>query len=324
MIWLTWRQHRIEGLAAALLLGACALVLATTGLHLHALYDSGVGRCIATGATDVGCSTLLRDFNAAVTTDLGFVLWMNFVPGFAGVFVGGPLLARELENRTHRFAWTQTTTRGRWLGVKLCILVPAVAVFGALFTALLTWWLWPGGHVRSPLDNAYFDFQGAMPTVYCLFAFALGVAVGAVVRRTVAAMAATLVAFLACRLPVEFLLRQRYASPISATVPLAAVGTGNGAALSSGAPPDAWILSQSLVDSGGTVAAADLPAICPPIPGGLAATTQCLTDHGVVSRVVYQPADRFWQFQLIEALIFAGLTLALLAVAIAWVRHRRV
>jgi hypothetical protein len=39
--------------------------------------------------------------------------------------------------------------------------------------------------------------------------------------------------------------------------------------------------------------------------------------------VAYQPADRFWSFQFIEAGIFVALTAAALGTAI-WLLHRRV
>jgi hypothetical protein len=40
------------------------------------------------------------------------------------------------------------------------------------------------------------------------------------------------------------------------------------------------------------------------------------------SPLLYQPASRFWEFQAIEAGIFAALTLAVLGVAV-WLLHRR-
>jgi hypothetical protein len=37
---------------------------------------------------------------------------------------------------------------------------------------------------------------------------------------------------------------------------------------------------------------------------------------------VYQPADRFWLFQAIEAALYVFLAAALLTLAIHWVRRR--
>jgi hypothetical protein len=45
--------------------------------------------------------------------------------------------------------------------------------------------------------------------------------------------------------------------------------------------------------------------------------TTFLRDHGVIRRFAYQPADRFWAFQAIEAAIFTGLA-AMLAVLTLW------
>ena len=50
--------------------------------------------------------------------------------------------------------------------------------------------------------------------------------------------------------------------------------------------------------------------------------TAFLLEHGVIRRWVYQPADRFWTFQAIEAAIFTGLA-ALFALLTLWrVRSR--
>jgi hypothetical protein len=325
MMWLTWRQHRMEAAAAAAFLAVCAVILLGTGLHIHSLYD-GVAGCMSAANPDVGCSSLVSDFDSAVESNLSFLIWLNFAPAFVGVFIGAPLLARELESGTHRFAWTQSITRGRWLGVKLALLVPVVIGFAALFTALFTWWLWPAGHTRGPFEAAFFDFQGVTPIAYSLFAFALGVAVGAVLGRTVVAMAVTLGVFLAVRLPVEFAGRAHYMTPITQTASLTALSQANGTTLSDGAPQGAWILSRGFVDAtGNSVSPSGLGSVCPPPPGkDSGVLNTCFAQHGIFSRVVYQPADRWWSFQLIEAGIFVVLAAALITLAVGWVRRRTV
>jgi hypothetical protein len=47
-----------------------------------------------------------------------------------------------------------------------------------------------------------------------------------------------------------------------------------------------------------------------------------LTANGVTMHWLYQPAERFWLFQSIEAVIFATLALALVAIAVWLVRRR--
>ena len=61
MIWLSWRQFRVQALVAAVFLAALAAVLGVTGLRLAHFYDSsGIGACTAAGATD--CDRLQLDF----------------------------------------------------------------------------------------------------------------------------------------------------------------------------------------------------------------------------------------------------------------------
>ncbi|HEV2237721.1 MAG TPA: hypothetical protein VGR57_13750, partial [Ktedonobacterales bacterium] len=48
MIWLTWRQHRSEGLAALGVLVVGGVYLLITGLAMaHTLQESGLGACLA-------------------------------------------------------------------------------------------------------------------------------------------------------------------------------------------------------------------------------------------------------------------------------------
>jgi hypothetical protein len=60
---------------------------------------------------------------------------MFVLPVLLGAFAGGPLLSRELDSGTFRFAWTQGAGRTRWALATL--LVPAIALTAATgaFTA---------------------------------------------------------------------------------------------------------------------------------------------------------------------------------------------
>ena len=51
-------------------------------------------------------------------------------------------------------------------------------------------------------------------------------------------------------------------------------------------------------------------------------TNACLDKLGLVTRVEYHPADRFWTFQWIETAIFAGLAAALVGFAAWWILKR--
>jgi hypothetical protein len=54
----------------------------------------------------------------------------------------------------------------------------------------------------------------------------------------------------------------------------------------------------------------------------LAGLDHCVQAHGFLNIDVFQPANRSWVFQDIEAALFTGLTLTLLAIAVWWLRRR--
>jgi hypothetical protein len=47
-----------------------------------------------------------------------------------------------------------------------------------------------------------------------------------------------------------------------------------------------------------------------------------LQQHGIRFLADYQPAERFWTFQLIEAAVFVGLASALIAATLWWLQRR--
>jgi hypothetical protein len=163
-----------------------------------------------------------------------------------------------------------------------------------------------------------FDFEGIAPVTYVLFALAMGIAVGTLVRRTIPAMAISLLSFLAIRFPVEYLLRPRYMAALtssgSRSVVPAASGRGN------------WILGGGIENHAGhhlsvnetgqlysAAQAAGLPK------GGFDAYLQA---HRYLYYTIYQPANRCWTFQVMEAALFLGLAALLLTFAVLWVRNR--
>src|SRR6202035_534493 len=110
MIWVAWRQFRTQALVALGLLGAFAVLVLVTGIHLHEVYDSlGGARC---NAANLDCSALIGH-EKVLASLLGPILLA--IPALLGMFWGAPLLARELESGTYRLAWTQSVTRRRWL-----------------------------------------------------------------------------------------------------------------------------------------------------------------------------------------------------------------
>jgi hypothetical protein len=65
-----------------------------------------------------------------------------------------------------------------------------------------------------------------------------------------------------------------------------------------------------------------LTADCPRLDVGGAGFQASAHLAGLRFVVDYQPAERYWTFQGIEAAIFGLLALALVALTVWWVRHR--
>ncbi len=314
MIWLTWRQQRTETLIAAVLLALVVALLVPTGLHVASVYDSeGVGACLTDPS--LTCNQTLDSFAARWDSLLNLVAWLNLVPALLGVLIAAPLVL-DFERGTFRLAWTQSVTRDRWLATRLALIVGAAVAASLLLTLLMTWW-------RRPLDDAGsrfadgFDVEGFVPATYTLFAAALVVAIGVVLRRAAAAIGLSLVAFLAARITIAAWARPNYQDPIQVTL------SGDVGRI---APRDAWVFSEGGELVVGDGQRPDRAAIdsCLTDAGTKTLDGACLDRLGVTqsSFATYQPGDRFWLFQAIEASIFAGLALALLAFSVVWIRKR--
>ena len=148
------------------------------------------------------------------------------LPALLGLFWGAPLIGREIEQGTHLFVWTQGVSRLRWLTSKLVALLAVTLLLTVAYAVLISWWL-------APLDRStgdrfqpgVFDQQGLVPVAYAVFALALGIAAGAVLKKTMPAMAATLVGFVALRLIVAGVVRRHFVSPVMKTyVPSTPIG----------------------------------------------------------------------------------------------------
>jgi hypothetical protein len=321
VIWLTWRQHRVAIVAIALVVAILGAVFIVTGHQMaDAFQQLGVADCLA-HPTHPNCGDIVGAFRDNYGAFIEASAWLSLLPAFLGMLVGAPLVARELEHGTHRLVWTQSISAGRWLAIKLAILFAVTLVATEAMTALMTWWhanAWSqlDGHIQPLM----YDFEGIVPLAYCAFALALGIAAGVLIRRTVPAMAVALVGFLAVRLPMEFLLRPRFQPPLTYTQDILTVLSPTTQTPLRGA----WNLGEGWLDSAGhQLADSTVFQTCDPRVGGTKVDLfQCIHNHGWLAFTTYQPADRFWPFQAIEAGVVVALAVGLLALAIWWVRRR--
>ncbi|HEX6798224.1 MAG TPA: hypothetical protein VF116_11000 [Ktedonobacterales bacterium] len=319
MIWLTWRQHRIE---ASIVLGALALLAAlmvVTGIDMRTSYQQlNIATCLNQLEPSQNCMDALRAFRDQYSPWVNASEWLNLIPALLGILIGAPLVARELEHGTQRLVWTQSVTRWRWLAVKLLLVLGGCLVVAAALALLLSWWRQPWDTLEGRF-SAGFDFEGPVLGGYVLFALALAIAAGALLRKAIPAMVVTLAAFLAVRVPVEFHFRGYYQPPLAVTFDPA--GTAAAGLQLSNAD---WQVNSYFVDHvGHQIADQQVYSTC---LNSFASTKpsflQCVHAHGWLFAELYQPANRYWTFQAIETALFVALALGLLALTVYWVRSR--
>jgi len=314
MTWVTWRQYRYQSALAVALLAALAVALMISGLHAAWVWHSALAAC----AKDNSCGNLNLSLSSPAFTTL--VVATSAVPLLPGLFWGAPMVASELEAGTNQFAWTQSITKRYWLAVKACWLLFAAAVLAGAVSAIVTWWSSPyNAYNADGFESNRFDVTDIVPVSYAIFAMALGICAGLLLRRTIPAMAVTLAGFAGVRVLISQWLRLHYMTPVTVYYNLAGNWSPRGAYLG---------VSQGIVGPNGQSPPAatnganfngvSVPAECQNSNN----IASCLAAHGYRGYLSYQPASRFWAFQGIETGIFVVLAAVLLAVTF-WVLKRR-
>jgi len=324
MTWVTWRQHRSALAGMAAFLGALAVWVWRAGLGLHHAYAAAAA-CHPAGS--IACADLVSSFNSMD----GFLApgWvLQAVPALIGAFAGAPLLAREMETGTFRYAWTQGFGRWRWTLAKLALLAVVVAAAAGAFSVLLSWYYQPyfgagnqnlNLYEASPLSGGLFDLRGITFSAWTLTAFAIGALAGMLIRRVVPAIAATLVIYAGLAVAAGNFLRQHYLTPL---VIRNNFPPGSPQMLSrwwtrGGQPVSQSVASQVLQGAPGQMAGKGGGGV----PQSLS-SVQYLSQHGFTQWISYQPASRFWPFQWIEGGWLLALSLILIALTVWLVRRR--
>ncbi|HET9140037.1 ABC transporter permease [Actinophytocola sp.] len=284
MLWLTWRQHRAQALVTAGLLAVLGVLLLINGLGARNLVDHA------------GLLPLQQHFKAM--GDL--VDWLALAPAAIGLFWGAPVLAKEFERGTHKLAWTQSVSLRRWLVIKLSVLGGAVTLAGLALGTMISLWLssYAGTQYADRFASiGKFVISGILPAAWWLFAFATGVAAGAVFRKMLPAIALTLAMVVPTILGL-FIVNARayYATPEQAIVTVEGPMS----------IPEDWMIQDSYpVDAAGQ-----------PVPNFCPAEQPCPRRADSRILFLYQPPSRYWRFQWTEAAALFAATLALGAVAV--------
>jgi ABC-type transport system involved in multi-copper enzyme maturation permease subunit len=169
LAWVGWRHQRWVLISAVGLIAACALLTTQNN------YPGGYNR---------------------FTQQVG--QWGTpgfFVPVALGLFWGAPLLARELQKGTIDLAYTQSVSRARWLAVRVLplLVIGPLTLLGVLAAAYETTPV--NARYEAVLEGEVGFRQAPVEMVLVLFTLTLGLLAGALLRRTVPAMAATMAGY---------------------------------------------------------------------------------------------------------------------------------
>jgi ABC-2 family transporter protein len=257
MICLIWRQHRGQALWTVITVTALCALMVGFGLsagHWLAGYHTWLRQLAAAGCppptahsgvfhvrSAAACHALKDRYpgglQAAFMSRYNFAILFSqdgLPAAFAiiGAMIGAPLVAREIEQRTHLVAWTQSVSRRRWYTTKIAALAAALAVAGLAAGAANAWLAHQlaAGDTTSSRWSWFVSINLALAGEAAL-AFALGVAFGALLRRTVPAIGAAVAGFAVLLLAARWIVQAL--TPATST-----------AGPRFAAPPGSWVLGS--------------------------------------------------------------------------------
>ena len=185
---LAFKMQRLElllFLAAAVPLVVASLLIANGASEARAAFDA----CYKAAGSDANCATSpsLNDYSMWG----GFARLGAFLTPFAlGLFLGVPIVAREIEGRTAGIAWTLSQSRSRWLiqrvlPVVVVVIVLAAAIgIGSEFVTRTN----PFADLAANPGFADYTSRGVLLPLRAIAVLLLAIAVGAMVPRQLPAL----------------------------------------------------------------------------------------------------------------------------------------
>jgi hypothetical protein len=205
-----WRLTFVmQGQVLWLLVGATVLLTVGSALVAWQMNETRAAfvACMAHVTPDSNaCQSMLAPLNGLASWEITAKLAAQWMPLILGLFLGVPVVAREIEARTAPMAWALDPGRGRWLLQRTLPVLAVVLVAGVLIGI--------GGELLTqappiqehPLGAGFSDYGsrlGQVP-VRAIVVLVLGIFIGTLVPRQLPALlltgAATLLLFMALTL----------------------------------------------------------------------------------------------------------------------------
>lgn len=338
MTWMSWRlQRSVVGFFAVVIAVVLALTLAN-GLHTVSLLHQWKGAPCHGGdgynvKYQIYCPALFNQYMHSRSADQLYAL-MAVVPlTLLGILLGANLVAAEMEGATVRVAWTQSITRRRWFATKTAAALAALAAVGLPVCLTYSWWI-ATVDFAPRITTSAFAYDGWMPLVSAVFAFALAAALGVLLRRPGRTIAAALLVMVLVTWAVQnevrpHLVAHHWSSGVATVVKK---GDFTGMNLSFSTPPNSWILFQGYVPRHWGTSVPTLAdearwndglARCMTHQPNANDFTTCVQRLGLRNAQVYVADSEFWALQMREGAVYLAAAALLLGGALALVRRTR-
>jgi hypothetical protein len=332
MMWVVWRQQRsivVAFFAAAVVF---TIWLIVTGQHEQSLWNQYLGAPCKGGfgvtkSANHFCEGLQSEVYAGThNNDVDTIIGTIFAP-LLGLILGVNAVAREIEQKTNRLAWTQSGSRSKWLASKYLTSVATIVVISAPLCLVLSWWV-RASHDAARIVPKAFPVSGFVEIGYGVFCFVLAVAVGLLIRRAGWSLAVCIILFGGIFLSFADQVRPHLVTPSVMTVQANEIeaGSSSGFYPSGGAPSNSWVLYQGFepVTTKGVPSLTLIDkseramGICEEktVQG-----SYCTHHLHLRSVAVYIPDSRFWTMQLLEGGFY--LVLAALLAGLSFLGIRR-
>ena len=339
MTWVAWRQQRYVFWAFALAGAALIAWAVLSGLRVETLLHRYLAPpCLGGNGFPVRfnhfCIGAADDVNRAKNVNYWIAAAAYVLPVALGVVLGVGTVASEIDRKTARLAWTQSVTRTRWLVVKVLVALASMSLIMIPLCITISWWVRASQYASRMSGNGFSESGWGLGAI-CLFAFALAVVLGVLIRQPGWTAAAAAILFLVATTMMTSYVRLHLVPLRAATVTNSVITKGGFTTSVSygGAPEGSWSVYQGFIPLHSTTVPSGADAkrtfarlsACEQSVTGAAPHREraCLERLGLRDADLYISDREFWTLQMREGGLYLGASALLLGLSAAALRRIR-